>query len=247
MEEIVSLLFLIMPLKRPPLVNNEIYHIVLRGVEDSLIFKDENDYYRGIFSLYEFNTTIPIEIRKQRERRKKIKASGEQFSADSRDMLVEILAFYFMPNHIHLLVRQLKDNGITQFMRKFGAGYVAYFNKKYNRKGHLFQGRFKAVHIKTDEQLKIVFAYIHTNGISLIEPGWKEKGIKNLEEVIKFLENYKWSSYPDYIGKKNFPSVTSRDFLIETMGGISGCREFIDNWLKYKGKVKEEFNNIFLE
>lgn len=236
-----------MPLKRPQLVNDEIYHIVLRGVGDSLIFKNKDDYYRGIFSLYEFNTTKPIEIEKQRERRQKIKAKGELFSPDTRSLLAEILAFYFMPNHLHLLLKQISDGGITQFMRKLGAGYAGYFNKKYDRKGHLFQGRFRAVHVKTDEQLKIVFAYIHTNGISLIEPKWKEKGIQNPEEAINFLENYKWSSYPDYIGKRNFPSVIKKDFLFEVMGEENGCRDFIDNWVRYKGKVKEEFNNILLE
>ncbi len=220
-----------MAIKRPQLVNNEIYHIVLRGVGDSLIFKDENDYYRGIFSMYEFNTVGSVEIREKRKQRKISKASGGQTS-DTREQLVEILAFYFMPNHIHLLVRQIKDNGISQFMRKFGTGYATYFNKKYDRKGHLFQGRFRAVHIKTNEQLKTVFVYIHTNGISLIEPKWKESGVKNPKKVIEFLENYKWSSYPDYLGKKNFPSVTKRDFLLEVMGGKEGCRSFIENWVK---------------
>ncbi|MDP3991262.1 MAG: transposase, partial [Candidatus Nealsonbacteria bacterium] len=142
-----------MPLKRPKLINDEIYHLILRGVGDTLTFKDKDDYYRGIFSLYEFNTIEPVEIRRKREQRKASKARGEQFSADNRKLLVEILAFCFMPNHIHLLVKQVRDNGITQFMRKFGAGYAAYFNKKYNRKGHLFQGRFKVVHVKTDKQL----------------------------------------------------------------------------------------------
>lgn len=234
-----------MPIKRPHLVNNEIYHIVTRGVGDSLIFKDKDDRYRGIFSLYEFNTTKPVVIREKRKQRKISKANREQFS-DSRELLVEILAFYFMPNHIHLLVKQVKDNGITQFMRKFGAGYVAYFNKKYDRKGHLFQGRFRAIHIKTDEQLKTVFVYIHTNGISLIEAKWKEKGIENPEQIIEFLENYKWSSYSDYIGKKNFPSVTKRDFLLEVMGKEEGCKKFIENWVKYKGEIKR-FSDIMLE
>ncbi len=234
-----------MPIKRPQLVNNEIYHVVARGVGDSLIFKDKDDHYRGIFSLYEFNTTKPVVIREKRKQRKISKANREQFS-DSRELLVEILAFYFMPNHIHLLVKQVKDDGITQFMRKFGAGYAAYFNKKYNRKGHLFQGRFQAVHIGTDEQLKTVFVYIHTNGISLIEPKWKERGIENPERVINFLENYKWSSYPDYIGKKNFPSVTKRDFLLNVMGEEEGCRKFIESWVKYKGEIKE-LRNVELE
>lgn len=234
-----------MPIKRPQLVNNEIYHIVTRGVGNSLIFKDKNDYYRGIFSLYEFNTRESIVIREKRKQRKASKANRELFS-DSRELLVEILTFYLMPNHIHLLVRQIKDNGITQFMRKFGAGYAAYFNKKYDRKGHLFQGRFRAVHIKTDEQLKIVFVYIHTNGISLIEPKWKEKVIENPEEVIEFLENFKWSSYSDYIGRKNFPSLTKRDFLLDVMGEVEGCRDFINNWVRYKGEIKG-FKDVELE
>lgn len=234
-----------MPIKRPQLVNGEIYHIVIRGVGDSLIFKDTADYYRGIFSLYEFNTSEPVEIRTKREQRKNIKATGEQFS-DIRKRLVEILAFYFMPNHIHFLVRQIKDNGISQFMRKFGAGYAGYFNKKYNRKGHLFQGRFRAVQIKTNEQLNNVFVYIHTNGISLIEPKWKKKGIKNPKKVIKFLEDYKWSSYPDYVGKKNFPSVTNRKFLSKVMGGEKGCQGFVENWVKYKGEIKD-LSEIILE
>src|SRR3990170_888726 len=107
-----------MPIKRPQLANNEIYHIVLRGVGDSEIFRDEQDYWRAIFSLYEFNTTAPVEIRIQRKKRQQAKY-GEQFS-DERNLLVDILAFCFMPNHIHLLIRQATNNGITQFMRKFG-------------------------------------------------------------------------------------------------------------------------------
>ena len=224
-----------MAIKRPQLVNDEIYHIILRGVGNTLIFKDESDYYRAIFSIYEFNTIKPIEIRLQREKRQTIKKHGG-LSSDTRDYLVDILAFCLMPNHIHLLVRQLKDVGITQFMRKVGTGYAVYFNKKYNRKGHLFQNRFRAVWIKDDLQLVTVFAYVHMNPISLIEPKWKEKGIKNPVKVIKFLENYKWSSYSDYIGRKNFSSVTKRDFILTAINGEKGCRELIGDWVKSKEK-----------
>ncbi len=235
-----------MTLKRPPLINKEIYHIILRGVGDAEIFKDESDYYRGIFSIYEFNTAKPIEIRLQREKRQTTKKHGGQTS-DTRDCLVDVLAFCFMPNHIHLLVKQLKNNGTTQFMRKVGTGYATYFNKKYNRKGHLFQSRFRAVQIKDDNQLKIVFAYIHTNPTSFIEPRWKEKGIQDPKKVIEFLENYKWSSYIDYIGKKNFPSVTERKFLLENLGGALGCKEFVDNvWINHKSKT-EDSTDLFLE
>ena len=152
-----------------------------------------------------------------------------------------------MPNHLHLLLRQLKDNGITQFMKKVDGGYGRYFNEKYKRKGYVFQNRFVSVHIKTDEQLKIIFVYIHANPISLIEPKWKEIGIKNPDKAIKFLEDeYKWSSYPDCIGKKNFPSVTERDFILKVMGGEQGCRDFVENWVRYKDEFKE-FPDILLE
>ncbi len=237
-----------MPYRKQQFVNGEIYHVVLRGIDDNLIFKNIDDYYRGIFSIYEFNTTNPITIRERRKARARLKrANRDPVSVtDPRDKIVEVLAFCLMPNHIHLLLKQLKEEGITKFMLKLGAGYGGYFNRKYSRKGHVFQDRFSAVHIKDDEQLKTVFVYIHANPISCVEPGWKEKGIKEPKKVIKFLENYKWSSYLDYIGKKNFPSVTERKFISEIMGGEEGCRKFVEEWVKYKGEIKK-FIHLSLE
>ena len=92
--------------------------------------------------------------------------------------LVEIHAFALMDNHFHILAKQIKENGISNFMNKLG-GYSYYFNKKYKRVGPLFQGRFKAILVRTDEQLKNVFVYINTNPVGLIKPGWKENGIKD--------------------------------------------------------------------
>ena len=243
-----------MPYRREKFINDEIYHIVTRGIDDNLIFKDIDDYYRGIFSIYEFNNTKPVTIfRRRREiqalknRLKKLGRDPASYKfLDERKPLVEIFAFSLMPNHVHLLMRQLQDDGITKFMLKVGSGYGGYFNRKYERKGYVFQNRFSAVHIKTEEQLKTVFVYVHTNPTSLTEPKWKEKGIKNPEKVIKFLENYKWSSYPDYIGKKNFPSVTKRDFLLKIMGGEQGCKNFVESWIKYKGEIKK-FPELALE
>ena len=241
-----------MPYRSEQFVRGEIYHIVLRGIDDNLIFKDIDDYYRGIFSVYEFNNSQSTEIRERRRARalfKKAhkKVSGDPISAnDKRERLVDVLSFCFMPNHIHLLLKQLKGDGITKFMQKVGVGYGGYFNRKYNRKGYVFQNRFLAVHIKDDNQLKTVFVYIHTNPTAIVEPGWKEKGIKNPKKTIKFLEDYKWSSYQDYIGKNNFPSVTERGFLLEIMGGSNGCQNAVIDWIKYKKGIKG-FNKSVLE
>jgi len=254
-----------MPRKARHFINNGIYHIILRRVGNEQLFNDVDDYYRVIFYLYECNNTKPVIIRQRRRARNQFKKAiklldkiniSEFFEnsdrRENRDLLVEVLAFCLMPTHIHLLVRQLKDGGISKFIQKIGAGYPAYFKNKYKikLKGYFFQDRFSAVPVETEGQLRVVFTYIHTNPVALVEPQWKEKGIKNFQEIIKFLENYKWSSYQDYLGKKNFPSVTVRNFMLEIMGGEKGCREWVEGWLKYKTEIRKEmekFKNLFLE
>ncbi len=242
-----------MPYRREKFANAEIYHIVIRGIDDNLLFKNIDDHYRGIFSIYEFNTTKPVNIRERRiirlqiKKLQKQKAGKSLIVTDNRDKLVEILAFCFMPNHVHLLLRQLKDGGITKFMKKVGAGYGGYFNRKYHRRGYVFQDRFHAVRIKTDAQLLAVFNYIHTNPLSLTETKWKEGVIKNIKKSSKFLFAYKWSSYRDYIGQVNFPSITERGFLLETLGGENSCQKSVEDWVKNKKWVKGIDNSLFLE
>ncbi|MCX6721580.1 MAG: transposase [Candidatus Staskawiczbacteria bacterium] len=236
-----------MSYQRPKLVNDEYYHVVVRAVGDTVIFVDESDFYRGIFSIYEFNNDNSVNIwnrRKERATEKK-KLNPSVPTQQKREKFVDVLTFSFMPNHLHLILKQTKENGISKFMQKVGTGYANYFNKKYNRMGHLFN-KFGAVHISGDNQLRNTFTYVHTNLISIIEPGWKEKGIINLKKVKEFLENSKRHSYPDYLGKSNFSSVTERDFLSEAMGGIEGCKAHIDGWIMHK-KVSEDFAGIILE
>ncbi len=232
-----------MPIKRPQLVNGEIYHIVLRAIEGLKLFRDEKDYLRMIHDLFEFNDENPTSSAYRHNVAANMPRTLLGILAEKRKrrLLVEILAFCLMSNHIHLLVRQFCDGGISKFMRKIGAGYGGYYNQKYKRKGRLFDGRYKIVYIRTQEQLKTALVYIHTNPVVIIIPDWKEKGIpgKELQKVLKGLENYRWSSYPDYLGKKNFPSLTSREFLTKIMGGVESCREFVNGWLQFKEELKE--------
>lgn len=243
------LVILSMPIKRPQLVNGEIYHIVIRAIEGFKLFRDEKDYLRMIHDLFEFNDddSVPSAFRNQLIKTRSVLAILTE--RKKRKMLVEILAFCLMPNHLHLLVRQVREGGISKFMRKIGAGYGLYYNQKYKRRGRLFDGRYRIVHIKTEDQLKTVFIYIHTNPVALIVPEWKGEGVdvKELQKILTFLENYRWSSYPDYLAKKNFPSLTNREFLFEMMGGTDGCHEFVKAWLQFKTKLKEILKEIAIE
>ncbi|MBU1045724.1 transposase [Patescibacteria group bacterium] len=244
-----------MPLKRPEIVNGEIYHIVTRTIEGIDLFRSEKDYFRMINNLFEFNDENPTDRDYRRNLSPPRNDLGgtldRNFGGDrkKRKPLVEILAFCLMPNHIHLLIKQIRNDGISKLMHKIGAGYSGYYNKKYERNGHLFQGRYRIVRVSTEGQLKTVFVYIHTNPISLIIPGWKNKGIqiKDINGAVNFLENkYKWSSYLDYLGKKNFPSLTNRKFLDKIMEGADSCREFVNSWLKFK-KELVDFEKVVIE
>jgi putative transposase len=145
-----------------------------------------------------------------------------------------------MPNHFHFLVRQKEKNGIVKFMQKLGTGYTMYFNQKQKRVGGLFQGRFKAINIDREVHFIHLPHYIHTNPLSLNYGG---------STSIEFLENYRWSSFPDYIGKKNFPSVTKREFLLNVFGSEKKYKALTEELLKEYDEERnlEKIKDIILE
>jgi len=218
-------------MKKPQLENNEIYHILNRGVEQRNIFLDDKDYLRFIHDLYEFNDEAPAENIYYKS------ISLESYEVKPRKIrerksIVEILAFCLMPNHYHLLLKQKKDNGISKFMQKLGTGYTMSFNKKYKRKGTLFQNTYKAILIDKQNHFYNLPYYIHLNPLDLKFPEWRERKLKDYNGAIEYLNNYRWSSHLDYIGKKNFPSVTNREFLLDVFNGEDKYKQSIEKWLK---------------
>ncbi|MEK9130130.1 MAG: transposase [Patescibacteria group bacterium] len=222
-------------------LNNNFYHIYNRGVDKRVIFQNQKDHYRFIHDLYEFNNKNPV-LNYIQPMRKNINI--ENPTSKKRKLLVDIMCFCLMPNHFHLILRQKVENGITEFMRKLGTGYTNYFNTEYQRSGVLFQGRFKAIDIQKDEYLMHLSRYIHLNPIELIENNWKKNGIKNYKKINDFLENYRWSSYLDFIDKKNFPSIINNDFLMSYFKGGKDYKKFIFELIL---NDFEKINNIILE
>ncbi len=208
------------------------YHIYNRGVEKRHIFQDNQDYYRFIHYLYEFNDINHIiNLRTRAEIFKKSHSLNTESTVSK--LFVDILCFCLMPNHFHLLLKQRVENGISYFMQKVGTGYTMYFNQKNKRTGRLFQNTFKAKLIDSDGYLLHLSRYIHLNPIGIIKPNWKEEGILDSEwdEIDKFLKKYKWSSYLDYIGIKNFPSIINKDFLGEQFLDYKQYKEFVDSFI----------------
>jgi len=233
-------------MQKPQFVENQIYHIYNRGVEKRDIFLDDKDYLRFIHDLFEFNDRDPAfnVAYYFNSKSKEVKSQYLEKERKPRKLLVEILLFTLMPNHFHLLLKQKQENGIVKFMQKLGTGYTNYFNKKYDRVGGLFQGRFKAVLINEEAHLIHIPFYFHTNPIDLI---YGSSTSIDWRGQIEFLENYRWSSFLDYIGKKNFPSVTSRKFLLEFWGGEKEYRKETEKWLRERDKNIDKIKEITLE
>ena len=216
-------------MRKPLFENDTLYHLYNRGVEKRTTFTNQADYMRFIYGLHEFNDEVPAE--ESYYKRLLFKSSEVQPRRIDRDMLVEIVAFCLMPNHFHLLLRQLHTNGIVKFMQKLGTGYTMYFNKKYQRVGSLFQGRFKAVTIKTHEHFLYLPHYIHLNPITMMQKPLKNNA-RAIQQKLNFLKSYRWSSYRDFIGEKNFLSPLSHMLIQELYGTNEEYKQSITEWLR---------------
>ena len=153
------------------------YHIYNRGVEKRTIFYDDKDYIKFLSTIKYYLTP------KDQDLKKAIKETIFRRSK-LEDKELELLCYCLMPNHFHFLIKQNTQNGITRFMRRLSNTYVKYFNKKYDRVGTLFQGKFKAVLVETNEYLLHLSRYIHRNPLEL-----------GIDQIV----NYSYSSYPNYI------------------------------------------------
>lgn len=154
-------------MRKVTLAAEEFYHVYNRGTDKRIIFLDDQDLMRFLQSMVEFNALEPIgslyqnSFRKSLLRGRTSKLVNEVKKDDER--LVKIISYCLNPNHFHLILRQISERGIERFMQRLGTGYTMYFNHKYERTGVLFQGKFKAIHIDSNEYLLHVSAYVNLN------------------------------------------------------------------------------------
>ncbi len=145
-------------------------HVVLRGNNKQTIFEDDEDNEMFLVTLDEYK-----------------KQSG-----------YKLFAYCLMGNHLHLLLKTEKED-LGQIFQRIGASYVYWYNRKYDRTGHLFQARFKSEVVETDHYLFAVLRYIHRNPLKAL--------------MVTNLEDYVWSSYREYLGL-NDDHYVDRDFIL---------------------------------
>lgn len=207
----------LMPYRVTPLVNNEFYHIFNRGVEKRPTFLGNGDFERFLRLLNYYQYQGPKPRFSQFNRFKNL------IKFDQNPKVIEIICYCLMPNHFHSLIKQAKDGGISEFMRKISDSYTRYFNTKHNRIGPLFQGAFKAVRIESDEQLIHVSRYIHLNpSVSLL---------------VKDLRQYHWSSYLDYIGLRD-GKLCSKESIMAFFKSKEKYEQFVLDQENYGKKLE---------
>ena len=222
-----------------------ICHVMNRGVDKRNIFMQQEDYFRFIHDLFEFNDTAPVNNLTYFFGKNPKDIARPYIERKPRELLVEILAFCLMPNHYHLLLKPRFDNGVTKFMKKLNMGYAKYFNEKYKRSGALFQGRYKSVAVVNEPHFIYLPYYIHLNPLDLTTPEWREKKLKDTTKAMRFLGSYRWSSHLDYMGKSNFPSVIQKEFLTECFGDSARYKSNFEEWVR--NLLIEDIRHLTLE
>ncbi len=197
----------------------EYYHIYNRGTNKQIIFHDLRDYTRFLFLILYFQSPL-IFINIGRYVQYFVKHSVFNIGSDDKvkiikKRVVELVALCLMPNHFHLIVKEVEEGGIASYMQRVLNSYTKYYNTKYQRSGHLFQGPYKAVHIKDDRQLMYLSTYVHRNPREL-------KGWKNKEHL------YTWSSYQDSIGENRWSELLQNDIIIGRFKQPSDYRKFVE-------------------
>jgi len=199
------------------LAEMQLYHVLNRGIDGRTLFLDSQDYARFVHELYEFNDTRPAD-NLHRLFNPKMKDLGGLSFLREREQLVEIHGWCLMKNHYHLLISELIEGGLIKFMTKVNVGYAKYYNERYNRHGHLFQGKTKKILIGHEAHFLYILHYLHLNPLDYLTGAtkWRERSkgiIKNTKDALEYLNSYRWSSYLDYCGTKNFPSILTKDLF----------------------------------
>ena len=172
----LRLIIISMSIRKHDFIEGEYYHLYNRGVDKRDIISDHQDLDRLFRSIIEFNQEETIGSIYENSFKKD--SLGSKASK-----LVTIVAYCINPNHFHLLVTPLVDNGIEKFMQRMG-GYTKYFNERNDRNGSLFQGKFKSKHVDDNNYLLRLSAYVNMNNRDLLGSKASKLSKSSLEEYV---------------------------------------------------------------
>jgi putative transposase len=200
-----------------PIATGEIYHVFNRSISEFVIFNNDSEYSR-IKDVIQF-----YQLEKHATKFSQASTKTSEcllVKSLNTEKLAEIICYSPMPTHLHFVLKQLKDGGISRFMNNVLNSYTRYFNIKHNRKGPLWESRFKKVLVETDEQLLHLTRYIHLNPVTA--------------HLVDKPEEWKWSSYQEYVFKKNESIYKYNDVLDVKPDSY---KIFVENRISYQREL----------
>ena len=208
-----------MPCRKIKLVKNELYHIYNKSIADFKIFDREEDYERMKDGLLFYSVGKPACSFSFFRKLDKTKAILELLQNDLLTRIVDIIAYCLMPTHIHFILKEIREGGISKFMESISKSYSQYFNFKHGRKGPLWESRFNNVLVKTDVQFIHVTRYIHLNPVTAY--------------LVNRPQDWKHSSYREYIG---LATGTERicSFAEYLTMEMKSYKNFVDEQIEYQ-------------
>ncbi len=213
-------------MRREPFGVGSYVHVIKRGARGIDIVRDDSDRWRFIRLLFHMNDEhfepnwITVTKGKSLFVRPK--------SLPVRKALVDIECFTLMPNHFHLLLREISDGGTSRFMQKIGQSMSEHANKKYKERGSLFQGAYRSKTIDTDTYLRYVSVYVMVkNTFELYPLGGLKEAQKNFEDAWSWALSYPFSSLGYFGGiDQKSSAVISKRILKELFEGPGDFKRF---------------------
>lgn len=197
------------------LVNNEIYHIYNRGVDGRKIFLDQQDFERFYDSLYLFNDANFDERGQGLIGRFTEIHTMKITGVDQRTRLVDIICFNLMDNHFHLVLCQLQEGGISQFMHAVQMGYARVFNERHHRYGSLFNRPFQSIHVHQSGHFDFLPIYVHLNTLDKYAIPWRTGSVTDWHDALEKLDQHHFSSHSIAMGRSQELPVVTTDYLRE--------------------------------
>ncbi len=199
------------------------WHVLNRGVDKRSIVTTDRDRMRFVQNLIELNDSERVENAHYAH----IKLGRTD---GTRNRLVTVHAWCLMGNHYHLLLSPVADGGVSRFLQKLNIGYTMHFNKKYNRTGALFQGKTKRVRIENDRQFLYILPYIHLNPLDFLKgfEQWRSQCVLNPDAALKWVTEYRWSSFRNYMGTDEFvPVLEGSDLFSDRETHVHELKRYI--------------------
>ena len=189
-------------------------HVVKRGARGMEIAREESDRRRFLKMLYLLNDK---HFDKDWYFNKEAKGLYERPAHwPPREPVVEVSAFTLMPNHFHLILREIVDGGVSLFMKRLGQSLTKYYNEKYEEKGSIFQGSYRSKTIHDDTYLRYVAAYVLVKNVFELYPyGGLSSATKDFDSAWVWACAYNYSSLKSLFTKNEGSPIVSNDILEE--------------------------------